>query len=70
MKFHFTRESPKTQYYRDYRDYRKFDINYFSSEFSHQLDSTFCSIKNNENGEELMNSVGFIVFHRVFPAIS
>ena len=31
MKLHFTRESPKTKYY---RDYRKFDIDYFSSELS------------------------------------
>ena len=37
-----TVESPKTKYY---RDYRKFDIDYFSSELSRQLDSTFCSIK-------------------------
>ena len=34
MKLHFTRESPKTKYY---RDYRKFDIDYFSSELSHQI---------------------------------
>ena len=31
MKLHFTRESPKTKHY---RDYCKFDINYFSSELS------------------------------------
>ena len=42
MKLHFTRESPKTKYH---RDYRKFDIDYFSSELSRQLDSVFCSIK-------------------------
>ena len=34
MKLHFTRESPKTKYY---RDYRTFDIDYFSSELSRQL---------------------------------
>ena len=31
MKLHFTRESPTAKYY---RDYRKFDIDYFSSELS------------------------------------
>ena len=31
MKLHFTGGSPKTKYY---RDYRKFDIDYFSSELS------------------------------------
>ena len=34
MKFHFTQESPKTK---NYRDYRKFDIDYSSSELSLQL---------------------------------
>ena len=34
MKFHFTKESPKTK---NYRDYRKFDIDYSSSELSLQL---------------------------------
>ena len=38
MKLHFTRGSPKTKYY---RDYRKVDIDYFSSELSRQLDSVF-----------------------------
>ena len=33
MKLHITRESPKTKYY---RDYRKFEIDYFSSELSRQ----------------------------------
>ena len=50
MKLHFTRESPKTKYH---RDYRKFDIDYFSSELSRQLDSFFCSIKENVDYEEL-----------------
>ena len=36
MKRHFTRESPKTKYY---RNCSKFDVDYFSSELSHQLDS-------------------------------
>ena len=48
MKLHFTRESSKTKYH---RDYRKFDIDYFSSELSHQLDSTFSSFKENEDRE-------------------
>ena len=60
MKFHFTKESPKTQYY---RGYRKLDIDYFSSEFSCQLDSTFCSIKENDDCEGLYE---FSRFHRVF----
>ena len=60
MKLHFTRESPKTKYY---RDYHKFDIDYFSTELSHQLDSTFCSFKENEDCEELNE---FSRFHRVF----
>ena len=45
MKLHFTKESPKTKYY---QDYSKFDINYFSSDLSCQLDSTFCLFKENE----------------------
>ena len=54
MKLHFTRESPQTKY----RDYRKFDIDY-----SLQLDLTFCSIKENEDCEELFE---FSQFYRVF----
>ena len=51
MKHYFTRESPlKTSYY---RDYRKFDIDYVSSELSRQLHSTFCSVKESEGCEEL-----------------
>ena len=51
MKHRFIRESPlKTSYY---RDYRKFDIDYVSSELSRQLDSTFCFVKDNEECEEL-----------------
>ena len=50
MKLHFKRESPKTKYY---RDYRKFDINYFSFEVSHQLDSIFSSFKEKEDCKEL-----------------
>ena len=49
MKLHFTRESPKTKYHRDYRNFTK----YFSSKLSRQLDSTFCSLKGNEDCEEL-----------------
>ena len=45
------------------QDYLKFDINYFGSELSHQLDSTFCSIKENEDFEELPE---FSWFYRVF----
>ena len=48
IKLHFAKESPKTTYYRDY-----LDINYFSSELSRQLDSTFSSFKENEDCEEL-----------------
>ena len=48
MKLHFTRDSPQTKYY---RDYRKFDIDYFSSELSRQLDSVFCSVKENADYE-------------------
>ena len=54
------RESPKTKYY---RDYRKFDIDYFSSELSRQLNSVFCSIKKNVDYEELNE---FSRLHRVF----
>ena len=43
MKLHFTRESSKKKYYRHYSN---FDIDYFSSELYHQLESTFCSFKN------------------------
>ena len=50
MKLHFAREIPKTKYY---RDYRKFDIDYFSTELSRQLDSTFSSFKESEDCEEL-----------------
>ena len=42
MKLDSTRESPKTKHY---RDYHKFEIDYFSSELSGQLESVFCSIK-------------------------
>ena len=60
MKLHLTRESPKTKYY---RDYRKFDIDYFSSELFGQLNSVFCSIKENVDYGELKD---FNRFHRVF----
>ena len=50
IKLNFTNESPKIKYY---RDYRKFDIDYFSSELSRKLDSTFSSFKENEDCEEL-----------------
>ena len=60
MKLQFTRKSPKTKCY---RDYRKFDINYFGSELSRQLDSTLSSFKDNEDCEELNE---FSRFHRVF----
>ena len=60
MKLHFTRESPKAKYY---RDYRKFDIDCFSSELSRQLNSVFRSIKENVDYEELND---FSRFHRVF----
>ena len=63
MKLHFTRESPKTKYY---RDYRKFDIDYFSSELSRQLNSVFCSIKENVDCEEL-NDISR--FGRVFLSL-
>ena len=60
MKLHFTWKGPKTKYY---RDYRKFDIDYFISELSRQLDSVFSSIKKNVDYEELNE---FNRFHRVF----
>ena len=60
MKLHFTRESSKIKYY---RDNRKFDIDYFSSGLSRQLDSTFCSFKKNEDCKELNE---FSRFHRIF----
>ena len=63
MKLHFTRESPKTKYY---REYRKFDIDYFSSELSRQLDSTFSSFKENEDCDEFNE---FNRFHRVFLSL-
>ena len=50
MKLHFTKQSPKTKYY---QDYPKFDIDYFSSELSRQLNSVFCSIKENVASEKL-----------------
>ena len=50
MKLQFTWESPKTKHY---QDYHKFDFNYFSSELSRQLDSTFYSIKENEDCKKL-----------------
>ena len=56
MKLHFTRKRPKAKY-------RKFDIDYFNSILSHQLDSTFCSFKENKDCEELNE---FSRFHRVF----
>ena len=59
MRLHFTRESSKTKYY---RDYRKFDIDYFSSEPSCQLDSTFSSFKENIDCKELNE---FSRFHSV-----
>ena len=59
MKHHFRRASPKPSYY---RDYRKFGIDYVWSELSRQLDSTFCSVKENEDCEELFE---FSRFHRV-----
>ena len=56
VKLHFTRESPKTKYY------SKFDIDYFNVKLSRQLDSVFCSIKENVDYEELND---FSRFHRV-----
>ena len=60
MKLNFTWKGPKTKYY---RDYRKFDIDYFIPELSRQLDSVFSSIKKNVDYEELNE---FNRFHRVF----
>ena len=60
MKLHFIRESFKKKCY---HDYRKFDIDYFSSEPSRQLDSLICSIRQDVNYEELNE---FNRFHRVF----
>ena len=60
MKLHFTRESPKTKYH---REYRQFDIDYSSSEPCRQLDSTFSSLKENDDWGELYE---FSRFHRVF----
>ena len=57
---HFTRESPKTKYY---RDYRKYDVDYFSSELTRQLDSVLCSITENVDYEEWNE---FSRLHRVF----
>ena len=59
-KLHFTRESHKTEYY---LDYCKFNIDYFSSELSRQLDSPFCSIKENIDCEQFFE---FSRFPRVF----
>ena len=63
MKLHFARESPKTKYY---RDSRKFDIDYFRSELSPQLDSTFSSFKENEDCEGLNE---FSRFHEVTTVV-
>ena len=60
MKLHFTKQSPKTKYY---QDYLKFDIDYSTSELSRQLNSVFCSIKENVASEELNY---FSRFQRVF----
>ena len=60
MKFNCKRESPKTKYYLECHE---FDIDFFSSEVSHQLDSTFCSIKENIDCEELYEVSRF---HKVF----
>ena len=49
MNLHFTRGSPKAKYY---WDYRKFNIDYFSSELSRQLESTFSAFQENEECEE------------------
>ena len=59
-KLYFTKESPKTKYH---GGYRKFDIDYFSSELSRQLDSTLCFIKKNEAFKEFNE---FSWFHIVF----
>ena len=60
MKLNFNSESPKTKFY---RDHRKFDTDYFRSELSRQLDSIFCSIKENVDFEELNE---FSRFQRLF----
>ena len=60
MKLHFTKESPETKCN---RDYRKFHFDYFSSKLFRQLDSAFCSIKENVDYEELND---FSRFHTVF----
>ena len=49
MKLDFTKENPKTKCC---NEYLKFDIHYFNSKLSFQLDSTFCTIKQNEDFEE------------------
>ena len=59
MKLHFTRESPKTKYY---RDCRKSDTYYFSSELSGQIASTFALLKRMKSLKSYMNSVGFIQY--------
>ena len=59
MKLHFTKESPKTKYY---RDCRKFDIDYFSSELSSQIASTFVLLKKMKTVKSCMNSVCFAQF--------
>ena len=60
-RLHFKRESYKTRYYRDYRE---FNIDYFSSKFSQKLDSTVCFVKGNEYCENLNE---FYRSHRAFP---
>ena len=52
MKLHFTRESPKTKYYRDC----------FSSELSSQIASIFVLSKKMKAAKSCMNSVGFAQF--------
>ena len=52
MKLHFTRESPKTKYY---WDYRKFNFDYFSSGLS-----PFVLSKRMKTLKSYMNSVGFL----------
>ena len=60
MKFDCTRGIPKTKFY---QNYHKFDIDYFSSELSRQLNSTLCSIKKNEDWKALYE---YSWFYRVF----
>ena len=60
MKLHFTRESPKTKYY---RDCGKLDVDYFSSELPCQLDSIFCFFKEIDDCNELNE---FSWFQRIF----